>query len=61
MCMCVCMQKAPFGMNYLGVSLFCLSMVDWPLAHKVLLLTAQGTIPIQHQALLAPPHFTLQP
>lgn len=35
--MCVCVQKAPVGMNYLEESLFYLSTVDWPQARTVLL------------------------
>lgn len=41
--MCVCVQKAPIGMNYLEKNLLYLSTVDWPQARTVLLMTTQET------------------
>lgn len=45
---CVCVQKAPTGMNYLEESLLYLSTVDWPQARTILLLTTQETTLIHH-------------
>lgn len=53
---CECVQKAPFGMNYLEESLFYLSTVDWPQARTVLLPTSQETTLIHH-----PPFCSMPP
>lgn len=46
--MCVSVQKAPIGMNYLEESLLCLSTVDWLQARTVLLPTTQEATLIHH-------------
>lgn len=52
LCMCVSVQKAPVGMNYLEESLLRLSTVDWPQARTVLLLTTQEATPNSPSAVL---------
>lgn len=47
---CACTQRAPFGMNYLQESLFCLCTVQRPRAHKVPLLSSQETSLIYHSS-----------
>lgn len=55
-CVCACIQKAPFGMNYLEESLFYLCTVHWPRVRKVLLPTSQETTLIHH-----PPFCSMPP
>lgn len=54
-CVCACVQKAPIGMNYLEESLFYLSTLERPQAHKVLLPTTQETTLIHQSPLYSVP------